>query len=120
MILSSIAGVGASPMLAPYGASKHAVLGLARTAAKEAAASGVRVNAVCPGPVESEMMQRIDALFGERYPERRGGQPNAAAVPMSRYALPEEVAHMIAFLCSDASSYCSGGAYMVDGGYAAR
>jgi NAD(P)-dependent dehydrogenase (short-subunit alcohol dehydrogenase family) len=121
VILSSIAGMGASAMLAPYGASKHAVLGLMRAAAREAAASGVRVNAVCPGPVESEMMQRIDASFRGQYPGWRDGQPSAsAALPMGRYALPEEVGRMVLFLCSEASSYCNGGAYAVDGGFMAR
>jgi NAD(P)-dependent dehydrogenase (short-subunit alcohol dehydrogenase family) len=116
-----VAGVGPSPLLAAYGASKHAVVGLMRSAAREAVACGVRVNAVCPGPVESDMMQRIDASFTQRYPERRGGQPNAAAsLQMGRYATPHEVAQTIAFLCSDASIYCRGGTFMVDGGYSAR
>lgn len=121
VILSSISGVGGSPLLAPYCASKHAVLGLMRTAAREAAASGVRVNAVCPGPVDSEMMQRIDGALSRSFPDRRSrGTGAAGAVPMLRYARPEEVGQMILFLCSDASSYCTGAAFMVDGGFSAK
>jgi len=121
VILSSISGVGGAARLAPYAMSKHAVLGLMRTAAREAAASGVRVNAVCPGPVESDMMSRINASLSPRSSGEPGSRPNpAASLPMGRYALPREVAQMIVFLCSNASSYCSGGTYMVDGGYSAR
>jgi NAD(P)-dependent dehydrogenase (short-subunit alcohol dehydrogenase family) len=121
VMLSSISGVGGAPRLAPYAMSKHAVLGLMRTAAREAAASGVRVNAVCPGPVESDMMSRINASLNSRSSDEPAGRCDpAASLPMGRYALPEEVAQMIVFLCSNASSYCSGGTYMVDGGYSAR
>jgi len=110
--LSSISGVMASPMMGAYAAGKHAVMGLVRTAAREAAGTGVRVNAVCPGPADSEMMRRIDT---------RLGRPDAAqSVPMKRYAAPAEIAETIAFLCSDASRYSTGGAFMVDGGYSCR
>jgi NAD(P)-dependent dehydrogenase (short-subunit alcohol dehydrogenase family) len=119
--LSSIAGVMASPMLAPYAASKHAVLGLVRTAAREAAAYNVRVNAVCPAAVESDMMRRIDGSLSANFPDRlRGGADASKLVPMQRYALPDEIARAIAFLCSDASSYCTGSSFMVDGGFSCR
>jgi NAD(P)-dependent dehydrogenase (short-subunit alcohol dehydrogenase family) len=121
VVLSSISGVMASPLLAPYAASKHAVVGLVRTAAREAAAYNVRVNAVCPAPVASEMMRRIDAGLAKNFPERLGGASDASkSVPMQRYAAPAEIAQSIAFLCSDASSYCSGSAFMVDGGISCR
>ncbi len=111
-MLSSISGTMAAPMMSAYAASKHAVMGLVRTAAREAAGSGVRVNAVCPGPAVSSMMARIDANLG---------RPDAArSVPMQRYAEPEEIAEMIAFLCSDASRYSTGSSFMVDGGYSCR
>ena len=119
--LSSISGVMASPMLAPYAASKHAVVGLVRTAAREAAAHDVRVNAVCPAPVDSPMMQRIDAGLGKKFPERLGGRSDASrSVPMQRYATADEIARSIAFLCSSASGYCTGSTFMVDGGISCR
>jgi len=119
--LSSISGVMAAPMLAPYAASKHAVVGLVRTAAREAAAFNVRVNALCPAPVDSDMMRRIDTDLSEKFPQRLGGGADAAKlVPMQRYATPDEVARAAAFLCSDASSYCTGSTFMVDGGISCR
>lgn len=121
VVLSSISGVMGMPMLSPYAASKHAVMGLVRTAAREAAGCGVRVNAVCPAPVQSDMMKRIDAALRERFPERLQGRPDASqSVPMQRYATPGEVAEAIAYLCSDAASYCTGSAFMVDGGISCR
>jgi len=112
VVLASISGTMGMPMMSAYAASKHAVLGLVRSAAREAAASGVRINAVCPGPAVSEMMQRIDDGLG---------RPDAAkSIPMGRYAEPDEVADMIAFLCSDASRYSTGSSFMLDGGYACR
>jgi NAD(P)-dependent dehydrogenase (short-subunit alcohol dehydrogenase family) len=119
--LSSISGVMASPMLAPYAASKHAVVGLVRSAAREGAAFNVRVNAVCPAPVDSNMMRRIDGTLSARFPERLAGGSDASKfVPMQRYATPEEIAQAIAFLCSDAASYCTGSSFMVDGGISCR
>ncbi len=119
--LSSISGVMASPMLGAYAASKHAVVGLVRTAAREAAACSVRVNALCPAPVESDMMRRIDGELSGRFPGRLGGGADASKlVPMKRYATPQEVARAAVFLCSDASSYCTGSTFMVDGGISCR
>jgi len=95
VVLASISGTMGMPMMSAYAASKHAVLGLVRSAAREAAASGVRINAVCPGPAASEMMRRID--------DGMGRADAAKSIPMGRYAEPDEIAEMIAFLCSDAS-----------------
>jgi len=119
--LASISGVIATPMMAAYTCSKHAVLGLVKTAAREAAPHGVRVNAVCPAPVDSAMMSRIDAALGQNFPQRLGGRQDATkSVPMQRYARLDEVAQMVAFLCSDASSFSTGCAHMVDGGITCR
>ncbi len=119
--LSSISGIVGAALLGPYAISKHAVVGMVRTAALEAGRHGVRVNAVCPGPIKSDMMQRLDKALGDRDPGRKVGQADAAkGVPLERYALPAEVARMIAFLCSDDSASCHGGAYMVDGGFTAK
>jgi meso-butanediol dehydrogenase / (S,S)-butanediol dehydrogenase / diacetyl reductase len=112
VVLSSISGSMGMPMMSAYAASKHAVLGLVRSAAREAASSGVRINAVCPGPAVSDMMRRIDDGLGRA--------DAAKSIPMQRYAEPAEIAQMIAFLCSDASSYSTGSSFTLDGGYGCR
>jgi NAD(P)-dependent dehydrogenase (short-subunit alcohol dehydrogenase family) len=112
VVLASISGTMGTPMMSAYTASKHAVVGLVRSVAREAAASGVRINAVCPGPVASPMMRRIDDAMDRT--------DSAKSIPMGRYAEPDEIADMIAFLCSDASRYSTGSSFMLDGGYASR
>lgn len=119
--LSSISGVVASAMLAGYVISKHAVIGLVKTAALEAGPHGVRVNAVCPGPIDSEMMRRLDRAFLERNPQRFVGQSDAyKSIPTQRYVTVTEVASMVAFLCGKESASCNGGSYMVDGGFTVK
>lgn len=112
---SSLGGLKGVPGLAPYVASKHAVIGLTRTAAVEGAGSGVRVNAVCPGAVYSRMQSSIE----------NGMAPdNPAAVrerisqntPLQRYCKPEEVAQLVLFLASEQASFITGGYYIIDGG----
>lgn len=120
-VLASISGTMGMPTMAAYSASKHAVIGLVRTAAREAAASNIRVNAVCPGPVASEMMIRIDTTLAEKHPQRLKGQKDSSAMlPMQRYAKAEEIADTLSFLCSEKSSYISGTTFMVDGGITCR
>ena len=112
---SSIAGLIASAGLAAYSASKHAVIGLTKSAAQECSTTGVRVNCVCPGPIDSRMMGTISeglspgkaSLVHERIIER---------TPARRFGLASEVASVVAFLASDEASYVSGSAYTVDGG----
>jgi NAD(P)-dependent dehydrogenase (short-subunit alcohol dehydrogenase family) len=119
--LSSISGVVGAASLAAYTMSKHAVVGLVRAAALESGRYNVRVNAVCPGPIDSEMMRRLDKALSDRDPNRSAGQPDAArAIPLQRYASASEVAAMIAYLCGDDSASCHGGTYMIDGGFTAR
>jgi len=118
VVLSSISGRMGAPFLAPYAASKHAVLGLVRSAARETAAHGVRVNAIAPGPVKSDMMHRIDARLRAADPDRFGDAGNAARA-MSRYVTPDDVAAVAEFLCSEAAHGCTGGVYAVDGAIAA-
>ena len=107
---SSIAGMIGAPNMAGYIASKHAVLGLTRVAALEAAPAGVRVNSVHPGFIESRMLNDIA--------RRLGGTTEAlaASVPNGRLGSPEEIAKAVAFLASDESSYMNGAALVVDGG----
>ena len=101
--------------LAPYTASKHAVLGLTRAAALEVARKGVRVNAVCPGPVDTPMLQAIEA---EQAPGRAEAlrQQRAATIPDGRYASPQEVAHLMVYLVSDLSSHITGQGLQINGG----
>lgn len=116
--MSSVAGMVGSPGLSAYIASKHAVVGLTRTAAIECAPLGIRVNAVNPGPIESRMMELIE----------EGAAPGAGAavhkafaagIPAGRYGLPEEVAAVVAFLASDDAAYVVGAIHPIDGGMTA-
>lgn len=110
--LSSVAGIMASPQLAAYTASKHGVVGLSKGAGAEYAAQGIRVNAVCPGWVDTPMT----AEFGSD-PERRKLMNESA--PIHRTAQPEEIAAAIVWLCSDSASFITAAVLPVDGGLAA-
>ena len=107
---ASIAGLIGLPTSSGYVASKHGVSGLTKTAALEYAQDGIRVNAVCPGYIETNMT---------REPMRRRGDQILAQVPFKRMGRPEEIAEMVVWLCSDRASYVSGALYNVDGGYMA-
>lgn len=112
---ASIAGLMGSPHIAVYSASKHAVIGLTKSAAWECTATGVRVNCVCPGLIDSRMLSAI--LQGRN----QGSEPSASEkiverIPARRLGLASEVASIVAFLASDEASYVSGSAYTVDGG----
>src|SRR5215467_10722145 len=107
---ASIAGLIGLPTSSAYVAAKHGVVGLTKTAALEYADNNVRVNAVCPGYIETNMT--ADTM-------RRRGQQIMAMVPFHRMGKPEEIAEMVLWLCSDRASYVSGAAYNVDGGYMA-
>ncbi len=96
-----------------YVASKHGVVGLTKTAALEYAKAGVRVNAVCPGAIDTPMMGRIT---GHR-PQR--AERMAAAEPVGRMGRPEEIAEAVVWLCSKAASFVTGHAMAVDGGITA-
>jgi NAD(P)-dependent dehydrogenase (short-subunit alcohol dehydrogenase family) len=115
---SSVAGAIGFPGMAPYVASKHAVFGLAKTAAIELGPANIRVNAVAPGPIDNRMMQSLGDQLGGADP--KGFRTSLEhMVPMGRYGKNAEIAHLIAFLASDAASYCTGGLYLADGGYVA-
>jgi NAD(P)-dependent dehydrogenase (short-subunit alcohol dehydrogenase family) len=110
--LSSIMGHKAAPGASLYIASKHAVEGLTKAAALEGAAVGVRVNAVAPGPVETEMLNRFTGST-----ERKAGL--IAGVPLKRSGTPEEIAQAIVFVASDKASFVTGQIISVDGGKSA-
>ena len=96
-----------------YSASKHALEGLTKSAALEDASSGVRVNMVAPGPIETGMLNRFTGTD-----ERKAGL--AATVPLKRVGRPEEIAQTIVFLSSDKASFITGALYAVDGGKSAQ
>ena len=112
---ASIAGLMGSPMIAVYSASKHAVIGLTKSAAWECTGTGVRVNCVCPGMIDSRMLSTI--LQG-RNPgnEPPPNEKIVDRIPARRLGQASEVASIVAFLASDEASYVSGSAYTVDGG----
>jgi len=97
-----------------YVASKHGVVGLTKTAALEYAKCGVRVNAVCPGPIETPMLMKGADRFPQMIPKMVKAQPNG------RLGKPEEIAEAAVWLCSDAASFVTGLAMPVDGGYIAQ
>jgi 3alpha(or 20beta)-hydroxysteroid dehydrogenase len=112
---ASIAAFRGTPGLVAYTASKHAVVGLTRTASVEFVRRGVRVNAVCPAPIETAMVDALESGVSGRDP-RAVRQRMEATIPMRRYGKPEEVAALVAFLMSADASYINGAIYTVDGG----
>lgn len=112
--LSSIAGQVGMAGASVYVASKHAVEGLTKTAALEGAAFGVRVNAVAPGPVATEMFERFVSSNGEAKARL------LSTIPAKRAASTEEIAQTIMFLASDKANYLTGQCLAVDGGYTAQ
>ena len=112
---ASVAGLMASPGMSAYVASKHAVIGLTKTAAQEVAGRGVRVNAVCPGPVDTRMIHSLESMINPNDPAGVGAKYQSS-IPSGRYSTPEEIANMVVFLCSDLASNTTGGQFVVDGG----
>lgn len=112
---ASVAGLVATPGMPAYVASKHAVIGLTKTAAGEVARQGVRVNAVCPGPVDTRMIHSLEKMISPDDPDSVGKRYQSV-IPSGRYTTPEEIANMVLFLSSDLASNITGAQYVVDGG----
>ncbi|MEU3330713.1 SDR family NAD(P)-dependent oxidoreductase [Glutamicibacter creatinolyticus] len=105
--IASLAGISATPQLTPYGAAKHGVVSLTRSAAKENAEAGIRVNAVAPGAIETAALASLPE-------EAKAGY--AAEVPMKRLGQPEDIASATAFLLSLEANFITGVVLRVDGG----
>ncbi len=115
IITSSVAGVSGGPGVAPYVTSKHAVIGMMRSAAKECAAQNIRVNTVNPSPVETAMMRRLEEGFAPGAASRAKAAMESR-IPLQRYAQPQDIAKVMLFLASDDSAWVTGSVYMADGG----
>jgi len=112
---SSLGGLVGSPERGIYHAAKHGVLGFTKSAALEYATRGIRINAICPGLIQTPMSdQMVAAGQGEALKEME------KSIPMGRVGRPEEIAHAVLWLCSDAASYVTGQSISVDGGFIMR
>jgi NAD(P)-dependent dehydrogenase (short-subunit alcohol dehydrogenase family) len=119
IITSSIGGIKARGQgNSAYIASKHAEIGLMRTASTECAPFKIRVNCVLPGPTDTRMMRNIEEGRSPGAPEKTR-ETIVAGLPLKRYGTAEEIANLMLFLVSDESSICTGGVYMADGGLSA-
>ena len=117
VITSSVAGVGGFSGVSAYTASKHAVIGIMRSAAAECAPMGIRVNTINPGFTETRMTRSIEEQITPGEPDE-AKQGLLQTIALQRYATPKEIAQVMLFLASDESSYCTGGVFMADGGMA--
>lgn len=114
---SSVDGLRGSPGLAPYAASKHAVVALTKTAALEVAESGVRVNSIHPSPVDTGMMDELESNTGDADSAK---EEFTAGIPLGRYAEASDIAKLVLFLASDESPFISGSQYRIDGAMGAQ
>lgn len=112
---ASVAGLVASPGMPAYVASKHAVIGLTKTAAGEVGRAGIRVNAVCPGPIDTRMIHALESMLNPDDPASVGSRYQNN-IPIGRYGTAEEVANLVLFLSSDLAGNITGAHYVVDGG----
>ena len=112
---ASVAGITGNSLIPAYVASKHAVVGLSRSGGQTYAAEGIRVNAICPSPIETRMMRSLEAGL-EADSAESAKEMMTASIPTGRYGSPEEVAALVAFLCSDEAAFINGSVYTIDGG----
>jgi NAD(P)-dependent dehydrogenase (short-subunit alcohol dehydrogenase family) len=115
---SSVVGLTSDPGIAAYATSKHALVGLMRTAAKEVAARGIRVNTIHPGPVDNAFQHAIEVVATGLEEQRAAGVFDGM-IPLGRHASPEEIARTVLFLACDESSFLTGATIPVDGGMSA-
>jgi NAD(P)-dependent dehydrogenase (short-subunit alcohol dehydrogenase family) len=115
IITSSIMGITADPGVCAYATSKHALIGLMRTVAKEAASRKIRVNILVPGPIENEFQSKIEERLTEVVGQN-GTEFLNGIIPLGRHGRPEEIAQMVLFLASDRSNFSTGSIFMADGG----
>ena len=117
VITSSIAGLRASTsgMMAPYVTSKHAVIGLMKSAAMEGAPHKIRVNTINPAPIETRMTADLAIAISPDDPSAMRKRFEQT-IPLRRYGTADEVARLMLFLASEDSSFCTGGTYLIDGG----
>jgi len=113
--MASVSGNVGAPTMCAYSASKHAVIGLTRTTAAEVGRQGVRVNAVCPGPIDTDLMDALHRGINPQEPDAVKAF-NVGRNPMGRYGDPAEVAKVVVFLASDGASFVNGAAWVIDGG----
>jgi NAD(P)-dependent dehydrogenase (short-subunit alcohol dehydrogenase family) len=112
---SSVVGLTSDAGIAAYATSKHALVGLMRTAAKEVASRGIRVNSIHPGPVDNVFQHRIETVAtGES--EGRAAAIFETMIPLGRHATPDEIAQLVVFLASDESAFMTGATIPIDGG----
>lgn len=115
VMTSSVVGVTSDPGISAYAASKHGLIGLMRTVAKEAAPRGVRVNVVAPGPIDNEFQRDVERGLSEAL-GTDAGKFLDSVIPLGRHAKAEEVAETVLFLASDKSRFTTGSVLMADGG----
>lgn len=115
--LASAAGIMGAPLIAPYAASKHAVVGLTRSAAVENARRGIRINALCPAFAKTDMA--LNAIAQSKHDSELAEKNMVAGVPMKRLAEISEVVQAVFWLCADENSFYTGQTLSIDGGLAA-
>lgn len=115
VMTASVVGVTSDPGIAAYAASKHGLIGLMRTVAKEAAGRRIRVNAVAPGPIDNGFQREIEKGL-TRVLGTDGGEFLDSVIPLHRHATAEEVAESVLFLASERSAFTTGSVLMADGG----
>ena len=119
IITSSISGLVGTPNISGYITSKHAVVGIMRALAIEAAPRGIRINTVHPSPVDNRMMRSLEEGFAPGEAEAAKKQLEQL-IPLGRYARPEEIGQLVVFLASDESRFITGTRQVIDGGQTAQ